>query len=305
MFVLVLVACVVTAGMTAVAVRNQCDLQGGDEEFLQQSLQSSVLGERREITVHLPESYGSTAALRYPVLYVLDGSSHAGHTAESARLLARIGAIPETIIIGIPSSGENRARDYTPPFMQAGGPDEKKLPGQADRFLRFLEVELIPHVERRYRTTGERMLAGNSRGGLFVVYSLLERPALFSSRFAYSPALWRDGNRIVAELESSLRTRLATPSFLYLSLGDGENPKMSSAFRRAVGVLRATSEATPSFRFHADITRKADHGNNAVLSTPVALYRRGRPEASRDVTARTGVPTASVPSSALLRPSRG
>jgi len=220
-------------------------------------IQSTVLSERRDLIVSLPESYRRETARRYPVLYVLDGSSHTAHTAESARLLARIGVMPEIIVVGIPSSSENRERDYTPPYMHGG----------ADRFLRFLEGELIPHVEKTYRATSTRMLAGHSRGGLFVMYSLLERPELFSARFAFSPALWRDDDRIIAELAKSLKTQPAAPTFLYLSLGDGENEKMTRAFHKAVEVMRGAS-----LRWRADITRGANHSNNAVLSTPVALH---------------------------------
>ena len=125
--------------------------------------------------------------------------------------------MPEIIVVGLPSSRENRARDYTPPYMRTDG--EANAPaGQADRFLRFVETEVMPHVDRRYRTTATRMLAGNSRGGLFVVYSLLERPELFSARFAFSPALWRDDERIVTELTRSLKGRGATPAFVYLDV---------------------------------------------------------------------------------------
>jgi len=54
---------------------------------------------------------------------------------------------------------------------QPGGPN-----GSGDRFLAFLKDEMIPTVEREYRTQRPRMLAGWSRGGLFVVYSLLAVP---------------------------------------------------------------------------------------------------------------------------------
>jgi predicted alpha/beta superfamily hydrolase len=168
--------------------------------------------------------------------------------------------IPEVIVIGVPSSGENRDRDYTPPYMEGG---------QADRFLRFFEAELIPHVDRSYRTTPQRMLAGWSRGGLFVVYSLLERPDLFAARFAHSPALWRDDDRIVKELA---KARLS--GFLYLSLGDRENDKMVRAFRKAIRELQATPH--PQLRWRADITASADHQSNARLATPVGLYACAR-----------------------------
>ena len=243
------------------AVVNREEEEPPDAHVVEAIVPSKILGTSRDVIVSLPDGYQRDATRRYPVLYVLDGSSQTSPTAESARLLARIGAIPEVIVVGVPSSEENRGMDYTPPYMEGG---------QADCFLRFFEAELIPFVDQRYRTNGTRMLAGNSRGGLFVVYSLLERPDLFNARFAFSPALWRDDQRVITELARNVRTRVTRPTFLYLSLGDGENPKMSGAFAKAVATLRAS--APPALRWRADITRGANHGNNAALSTPVALY---------------------------------
>jgi predicted alpha/beta superfamily hydrolase len=263
------VACVVTAVLTTIAVKRHYEQTDTDPHRAAAVVRSTVLSEQRGLIVSLPESYQREPTRHYPVLYVLDGSSHTTPTAESARLLARIGVMPEIIVIGIPSSSENRARDYTPPYMRADAEEKNGPEGQADRFLRFIETELIPHVDRAYRTTSTRMLAGSSRGGLFVMYSLLQRPDLFSARFAYSPALWRDDDRIVTELARSLKKRAVTPTFLYLSLGDGENAKMTRAFRKTVEVVRTS--ASPVFRWRADLTRGADHGDNAVLSTPVAL----------------------------------
>lgn len=265
-----LAACAGTAVLTTAAVRHHYGVGGEKDPYTSvAAFRSTVLGEERELVVHLPESYERDPTRRYPVLYVLDGMSQSAHTASSARLLARIGVMPEVLVVGLPS-GEHRARDYTPPFMSAG--DDPNGPrGQADRFLQFLETELIPHVDRAYRTEpAERMLAGNSRGGLFVVYSLLERPDLFHARFAYSPALWRDDQRVLSELA---RLRTAQPTFLYLSLGDGENEKMTAAFRRAMIAMPST------IRWRADITKNATHQTNAQLSTPVGLhvYFRGSP----------------------------
>jgi predicted alpha/beta superfamily hydrolase len=262
----VFVACAVTAVLTTIIVRAQDEEPAGDRDAVAGVVRSSVLAEQRDVIVSLPESYQRDAARRYPVLYVLDGSSQSSHTAESARLLARIGVMPETIVVGVPASGENRQRDYTPPYMRT---EENGPAGEANRFLQFLQTELIPHIERTYRTTSTRMLAGHSRGGLFVMYSLLEKPDLFSARFAYSPALWRDDDRIIAELEKSLTARNAKPAFLYLSLGDAENPKMTRAFRKGVNAMRRS--APPLLRWRADITGGATHSDNAVLSTPVAL----------------------------------
>jgi predicted alpha/beta superfamily hydrolase len=241
-------------------------------------LHSVLLDEDREYYVYLPEGYEAQGTRRYPVLYVLDGNSQSGHTAESAALLARIGDIPPMIVVGVPSvDGETRNRDYTPPDMRLdtdapGGPK-----GQADRFLLHLRRELIPRIERDYRTARPRMLAGWSRGALFVVYSGIRDPDLFDARFAHSPALWREDDRIIAQYRGALAAQ-APDSFLYLSLGEAENPKMRAAFDRMRAMLESDPQAR--LRWRADLSAGGVHESNPRLSTPVglcAMLAVGRP----------------------------
>ena len=113
------VASVVTALGTTIVVKQQCEQEPDHTQVVADAIQSKNLAERRDLIISLPESYQRETARRYPVLYVLDGSSQTEPTAESARLMARIGVMPEIIVVGIPSSSENRARDYTPQYMHA------------------------------------------------------------------------------------------------------------------------------------------------------------------------------------------
>ena len=276
----VFAASVLTAALTVVAARHHYVQPDKTRQVTVALINSRILAEQREILVHLPESYGREAPRRYPVLYVLDGGSHSDHTADSVRLLARIGAIPEMIVVGVPNGGdERRQRDYTPPYMHRTQDREINARGGADEFLEFLSAELLPYIDQNYRSTSVRMLAGNSRGGLFVLYSLLEEPNLFTARFAHSPALWRDDERIVAELTRTAALN-RNRSFLYLSLGDGENAKMRRAFSKAVASLRADDPS--GLRWRAHITTGADHENNAILATPVGLYEYSRFTASSE-----------------------
>lgn len=242
-------------------------------------IRSKALGEDREFVVHLPEGYHADTTTHYPVLYVLDGTSQSAHTAESARLMARIGVIPPMIVVGVPSvNRELRNRDYTPPEMRLDTDASTSPMGAADRFLSFLRTELIGRVDRDYRTARPRMLAGWSRGGLFVVYSELVAPSLFDARFAHSPALWREDDVIVTRLEEELTKGTLPPGLLYLSLGDQENEKMTAAFRHAVAVLERDAPAT--LRWRADFSAGGQHESNPHLSTPVGLcvmFRIGQP----------------------------
>jgi predicted alpha/beta superfamily hydrolase len=234
------------------------------------TMRSTALGEDREFFVHLPERYEEDTAARYPVLYVLDGTSQSAHTAESARLLARIGMIPPMIVVGVPSlNGETRNRDYTPPELRLDTDAPTSAMGEADRFLSFLQTELMGRIDQEYRTTRPRMLAGWSRGGLFVVYSAVAAPSLFDARFAHSPALWREDDRIVTRLHEALTGGTLSAGLLYLSLGDQENEKMTASFRHAVTVLERDAPAT--FKWRADLSAGGQHESNPHLSTPVGL----------------------------------
>ena len=172
-------------------------------------LTSKALGEERPYFVALPESYSRDADRRYPVVYVLDGLSQGVPLAKAAAEMSRDKLMPELIVVAIPNvRPPGRERDYTPPSMR----QDHELPdspmGKADAFLAFLRTELIPIIERDFRTAPERMLAGNSRGGLFVYYSLMAEPSLFHTRIAHSTPLWREDEHLVKRLDAFLT---ATP----------------------------------------------------------------------------------------------
>jgi predicted alpha/beta superfamily hydrolase len=76
-----------------------------------------------------------------------------------------------------------RARDFTP-TRTSGDPNS----GGAPAFLDFLEHELIPFIDRTYRTnTSDRGLLGHSLGGLFALYALEQRPRCFSELSPQAP----------------------------------------------------------------------------------------------------------------------
>lgn len=236
------------------------------------TLQSGVLGETREYFVHLPEGYASDTLARYPVLYVLDGEWQSEHTAATASQLARIGIVPAMIVVGVPSVDlETRHRDYTPPELRLDTDAPKSAMGEADRFLSYLGDELIDRIDRDYRTMRPRMLAGHSRGGLFVVYSQIANAALFDARFAHSPSLWPENERFVSRLETALRDDTLPPGFLYLSLGADEIATMMASFTHAVRVLER--DAPVGLVWRSDLSIDGKHRTNAALSTPVGLCK--------------------------------
>ena len=85
------------------------------------SLQSRVMGERRELIVFTPRSY-SAGTGRYPVLYVLDGAENALIAATAARELAASSRVPEMIVVCVVNTDrvQDRANDRTHRSTRSG-----------------------------------------------------------------------------------------------------------------------------------------------------------------------------------------
>ena len=242
-----------------------------DSEPLVGRLTSATLGEVRDYAVRLPASYAREPRKRFPVIYVLDGPPLDGDTAEGATRLAANGQAAELIVVGIPNMQRGgRARDFLPPWLSFRRRDGNPFTGGADRFLRFLRDELIPRIDRDYRTEAPRLLVGHSLGAIFVCYSLGAAPTLFAGRFAHSPAIWRDEDAIVADVARTLSTARSLGGFFYVSVGAGEGNSMGHGFEKLRAVLAAHATAA-GLRWRAEVTPGAAHETNVRLATPSAL----------------------------------
>jgi hypothetical protein len=146
-------------------------------------IESRILEETRPIHVVLPASFRESAPeRRYPVAIVLDGEDNVPSVAAVASELARNGQIPELVIVAIPNlegatweeSAEKRVHDLTPPGLSVSG---SGLDGGGDRFLDFIEQELLPAVERQFRGAAPRVFVGHSSGGILATWVAATRPA--------------------------------------------------------------------------------------------------------------------------------
>jgi predicted alpha/beta superfamily hydrolase len=244
----------------------------GSEETVRTTLFSSILHEERELIIHLPRGYDST--IQYPVMYVLDGGSQDTPIANKLDVLTTAGYCPKTIVVGIPNmSAENRERNLTPPFMRTDNNDENSELGAADDFLKFLEHELFPFIEKQYHASQKRLLSGNSRGGLLAMYSLMYKPELFQARFCYSTPFWRQENILVSKIDTFLNSRDTLETFLYLSAGENETDNIKNGLDTMTERLK---EKTPvGFVFFSEYTPQAIHQNNAMISASAGIARWG------------------------------
>lgn len=225
-------------------------------------IHSDVLGEDRTYRVCLPDSYSWARDRRFPVLYVLDGESNFLHTASSVSFLAAHGEIPEMIVVGVDSTV--RIRDFTQtdwPSVWIGG-------GGADNFKRFLSAELLPSINRTYRTDGFRVLSGHSASGQFVLHCLASEPSLFQAYVALSPSLDWDGNLPQRSLEKSFRKTTRLGAFLYVARSDDFGRALAD-YQRLVRTLRTTSPR--GFRWRSKAFPEETHVGVPLLGQIDAL----------------------------------
>ncbi len=226
-------------------------------------LKSEVLGEERTILVRTPPGY-ETNKVHYPVLYMTDGDAHIGHTGSTIEFLARNGRMSELIVVGITNT--DRTRDLSPTHVKTvnpGGALQFPTSGGGDRFLKFIETELIPDIEKRYRVSPYRVLAGHSLGGLFVIHAMVSRPELFKAYIAVSPALQWDNQVTVKRAEDFFKAQKELTATLYISLGLEPGP-IGDAFHQFKQAL--TRNPPKGLEWEAQQMEDEDHGSVVLRS---------------------------------------
>ena len=204
------------------------------------TIKSNVLNEERTIWVRVPLNYQRTDS-KFPVVYMLDG--HAPQPSMMAGIIEQQawgGKMPEMILVSIQNT--NRSRDLTPTDDGNGG-----NVGGGGEFLEFIETEVIPLVEKNYRTQPYRIFAGHSLGGLFVTYSFVARPELFNAYIAASPVLGYDKNYVIKKAEELFKQKRDWNKTMYFGIGD--EPQFIDGFNDFRKLLEKSKPKNLEFKF--------------------------------------------------------
>jgi predicted alpha/beta superfamily hydrolase len=147
-----------------------------EKEIAWWNYSSKIIGEDYTIYIHFPPGY-DTSKIKYPVLYMTDGDWNMTVAMNCFNMLRQdysIAVEPLIVGIGYGSRPNMRSRDLNP---ATGGP----------KFLAFIEKEVIPFVQSKYRVTDNKALYGYSYGGMFTTSVLFDHPDLFNMIFIGAP----------------------------------------------------------------------------------------------------------------------
>jgi predicted alpha/beta superfamily hydrolase len=268
----------VTAGLTTVVLFDHFTghlpgMSPAKEGIIETKIHSAILKEDRDLIIYLPANYDS--AKKYPVMYVLDGSSHEIPLLKSLEILSAGGIVPATIVVAIPNmSAKTRQRDLTPPYLRQDNEVPDSPPGDGNTFLEFMEQELFPFIEKTYAVSTTRAISGHSRGGLLVMHSLVWKPELFLARFCYSAPFWRQDGVLIAQVSDFLSKQDTLKSFLYLTVGDHETTNIQGGYE---GLEKFLEEKAPvGLAWHFSRTENSNHQNNVEHAAPKAISQWGQ-----------------------------
>ncbi len=205
------------------------------------NLESKYNNFEYSLFIRLPNEYQGNDR-SYPIIYLLD--------PESLFLICyNIRNIYENyIIVGIghkdldfreldnktrrEKNEINRSRDFLPwqfdknIFQEGSDKDlvDKTIAssGQAQKFARFINTQVIPLIDEKFRTNKDRTLVGHSFGGVFTTFMLLCYPDSFAKYIAITPVLaceYYAQKEMFGALE---KKSSATKKLVYFSIGGEE-----------------------------------------------------------------------------------
>ena len=171
---------------------------------------------KRVIKVYQPPNEKN----QIPTLYLQDGTDYINR-AKAIQIqgnLVRAGKIKPFIMVFLDYN--DRMKDYW----------------ASDKYAEFVATEVVPEIDRRYRTVKNRdgrALLGASLGGVTSVWIALKHPAMFARVGGQSSAFWIDDERIIKELAKLDASKDKFKFYFDTGTLEGANDD-----RRAVEILR-------------------------------------------------------------------
>lgn len=192
---------------------------------------SRVLNNDRDLVVFLPPGYEKDAKRRYPVFYMHDGQNlfnletsflpdQEWQVDETSTELINSRLIEPVIIVGIYNAGAERGNEYLPTRARGMG-------GKADAYGEMLTKELMPFIDRTYRTKrgpSNTGLGGSSLGGFVTMYLGTRYPNVFGKLAVMSPSVWWNDRELLKYVDA-LPAKPKQRIWLDVGTREGDEPE--------------------------------------------------------------------------------
>ncbi|MCL6293704.1 alpha/beta hydrolase [Jejuia spongiicola] len=234
-----------------------CIVNATDAQVKYETFESSKLGETRELKIQLPRGYEGNQDKKYPLFVVLDGDYLFEAVAGNVDYYSYWEDMPEAIVVGI-NQLDKRFDDCM--YGQNSLPTET---GAA--FYEFIGMELIPYIEKTYRTENFRVAVGHGETANFINYYLLKQQPLFQGYVVISPELAPNMLDYIPEQLGKLESKI----FYYLANTKND----SKSIKRMTEALNTDISAldTKNVFYNFDSFEGASHYSVPAHALPKAI----------------------------------
>lgn len=159
-----------------------CSLNSIEAQVKYETIQSSKLGEERQLKIQLPRGYSTNEDKIYPLFIVFDGDYLFESVAGNVDYYSYWEDMPEAIVVGV--------NQVDMRFDDCMYSEQNSLPIETGAaFFEFIGMELIPYIDKTYRTGTFRVAVGHGETANFINYFLLKPQPLFKGYVSVSPEL--------------------------------------------------------------------------------------------------------------------
>lgn len=231
---------------------------------------SDILGTTTSMNIYLPSSFEKASREHtYPVIFANGGHGEEFFLTLSGvvKHLGELDRMPESIVVSLNHSGY-----YPDAYTNGmwGSRDKISAYGDPEVYVKHLQQELFPYLQKHYRASDYRALIGVSGSALFPLYSLTHIPELFDM-YIFTTSHDMIGMRFDEEMdmvEHMVRTVESRPKLrttLYFGVADDDvdrnDPERDEKYQRNLARLRQALRGitTPGFKSKVEIIPNERH----------------------------------------------
>ena len=221
-------------------------------------LSSDILGETRQLKIQLPRNYEGNVDKTYPIIIVMDGDYLFEPVAGNVDYYSYWEEMPQVIVVGINQVDSRNDDTY---YDEASN-----LPSDTGAsFFEFIGLELMPYLDKNYRTSTFRIAVGHDLTANFMNYYLMKDPALFQGYISLSPD-------IAPQMEERLTARLGAIDqklFYYLATGTEDIGALRNSIIQLDSQIKQVNNESLQYNF--DNFEGATHYSLVGRAIPKAL----------------------------------
>ena len=228
-------------------------------QTIYKEINSEKLGESRQLKIQVPRNY-DTSDKKYPVVVVFDGDYLFEIVAGNVDYAAYWEDMPEAIVVGINQYQKREADCYYS--------EQNSLPIETGAaFFEFVSMELIPFIDKNFRTENFKVAVGHGQTANFINYYLLKGVPLFQAYISLSPSLAPDMKTYLTEKMPKLEQKI----FYYLAAANNDKGNIKEETEALAKSI--SSIENDNLLDHSEVFTDATHYSLPAQAIPKALQK--------------------------------